>query len=211
MKLTDEEVEECFQGAYGHGTAAYEAARGAKEAMMAEKKEEEIVKKAARRRRRKRARARRRPRRAWPRRARPRRPRRARRPRPRRARRRRRRSRNRPVLRNGSAAAAAAAARGGVFVRDVESVPRFVTATCISPESESGGAVCCCSIRSAGTGVRVSYLSANPSPSRCTADAQLRTRGFADAKRPSHAKVALILVTFRRGCDPKSTHGALTA
>lgn len=42
MKLTDEEVEECFQGAYGHGTAAYEAARGAKEAMMAEKKEEEM-------------------------------------------------------------------------------------------------------------------------------------------------------------------------
>ena len=44
MKLTDEEVEECFQGAYGHGTAAYEAAKNAKEAMLAEKKEAEMAK-----------------------------------------------------------------------------------------------------------------------------------------------------------------------
>jgi hypothetical protein len=47
MKLTDEEVEECFQGAYGHGTAAYEAAKNAKEAMLAEKKEADMAKKAA--------------------------------------------------------------------------------------------------------------------------------------------------------------------
>ena len=47
MKLTDEEVEECFQGAYGHGTQAYEAAKGAKESMMAEKKEADLATKAA--------------------------------------------------------------------------------------------------------------------------------------------------------------------
>lgn len=47
MQLTDEEVEECFQGAYGHGTAAFEAAKQAKETMLAEKKAATATKKAS--------------------------------------------------------------------------------------------------------------------------------------------------------------------
>jgi hypothetical protein len=38
MKLTDEEVEECFQGAYGHGTAMFEKAKTMKAEVEAEKK-----------------------------------------------------------------------------------------------------------------------------------------------------------------------------
>ena len=47
MQLTDEEGEECFQGAYGHGTAAFEAAKQAKETMLAEKKAATATKKAS--------------------------------------------------------------------------------------------------------------------------------------------------------------------
>ena len=46
MKLTDEEVEECFQGAYGHGTEMFEKAKKMKEEALAAKKKSGSAKKA---------------------------------------------------------------------------------------------------------------------------------------------------------------------
>ena len=45
MKLTDEEVEECFQGAYGHGTEIFEKAKNMKEEAMATKRDAAQAKK----------------------------------------------------------------------------------------------------------------------------------------------------------------------
>ena len=46
MKLTDEEVEECFQGAYGHGTEMFEKAKKMKEEALTAKKKSGSAKKA---------------------------------------------------------------------------------------------------------------------------------------------------------------------